>query len=177
MIKHGLILDIELVAELEAKAGQAGAMMDSALITKSVAIKAAVVSEDEKEAGRRTLLNYGHTVGHAIEAVTGYGEYLHGEAVAIGMRAAGMMSVELGLLRPEELERQQRMIRAYGLPETAPGVDVERIIAATLQDKKVTAGAVQWVLLAGIGGAVVHGAIDPEIVRRAVEAVVASGPG
>ncbi len=171
VIKHGLILDLALVAELEAKAGQAGTMMDASLIARSVAIKAAVVSEDEKEAGRRTLLNYGHTVGHAIEAVTGYGQYLHGEAVAIGMRVAGMLSVELGLLAPEEFERQQRLIRAYGLPEAAPGLDVDRVLAATLQDKKVASGAVQWVLLKRLGEAVVYGPVDGAVVRGAVASI------
>jgi shikimate kinase / 3-dehydroquinate synthase len=172
VIKHGFILDPALVDELERKAGAAEAMMDTALIARSVAIKAAVVSEDEREAGRRTLLNYGHTLGHAIESVTGYGQYLHGEAVAIGMRAVGLMAVELGVLAVGDFDRQQRLIRAYGLPESAPGLDVDAVIEATLQDKKVSAGAVRWVLLRRLGAAYVHGPIDAAVVRRAVKAVV-----
>jgi shikimate kinase / 3-dehydroquinate synthase len=171
VIKHGFILDLALVDELERQSGAAGAMMDPGLIARSVAIKAAVVSEDEREAGLRTLLNYGHTLGHAIESVTGYGQYLHGEAVAIGMRAAGLMAVDLGVLAADDFQRQQRLLRSYGLPESAPGLDVGAVLEATLQDKKVSAGAVRWVLLRRLGEAYVHGPIDAAVVRRAVDAV------
>ena len=171
VIKHGLILDAKLMADLEAAATQPGVMLSADLIARSVAIKARIVSEDEREAGRRTLLNYGHTLGHAIEAITGYDTYLHGEAVAIGMRAAGLMAVELGVLARGDFERQQALIRASGLPERAPGLDVDALLDATLQDKKVRAGAVQWVLLRRLGEAYVHGAIDTSVVLRAVQRV------
>ncbi len=171
VIKHGFILDARLMADLEAGATRLGVMLSADLIARSVAIKARIVSEDEREAGRRTLLNYGHTLGHAIEATTGYDTYLHGEAVAIGMRAAGLMAVELGVLARGDFERQQALIRASGLPERAPGLDVDALLDATLQDKKVRAGAVQWVLLRRLGEAYVHGAIEAAVVRRAVEAV------
>lgn len=172
VIKHGLILDEALVRDLEAAVGSPGAMLSGTLIARSVAIKAAVVSEDERETGRRTLLNYGHTIGHAIEAVTGFSDVLHGEAVAIGMRAAGLIAQELGLLGPDELERQQRIIRAAGLPETAPGVSVEDVLEKMLSDKKVRGGRVRWVLLEGLGHAAVHDEIPDAIVRRAVETVL-----
>ncbi|MCC7365832.1 MAG: 3-dehydroquinate synthase [Dehalococcoidia bacterium] len=175
VVKHGLILDAQLFADLEAVAGKPEAMIDAALIGRSVAIKAAVVSEDEREAGRRTLLNYGHTIGHAIEAVTGYSSYLHGEAVAVGMRVAGAMSVELGLLSAEEYERQQRVLRACGLPESAPGLDSDAVIAATRSDKKVRAGSVRWVLLEGIGQAAVHDDVPETLVQRAVAEALAAG--
>lgn len=173
VIKHALILDPNLLRDLEDGASTPGAMVSPDLIGRSVAIKAAVVSEDEREAGRRTLLNYGHTIGHAIEAVTGYTEYLHGEAVAIGMRAAGTISVELGLLAPEELERQQRLIRAYGLPESAPGLDPEAVFQATLSDKKVRAGSVRWVLLKGLGAATTRDGVPADVVERAIATVLA----
>ncbi len=173
VIKHGFILDIALVADLEREVQDSGAMLSSALIARSVAIKAAVVSEDEREAGKRTLLNYGHTLGHAIESTTGYDTYLHGEAVALGMRAAGLMAVELGVLPGADFERQQALIRASGLPESAPGLDVDALLEATLQDKKVRSGAVQWILLRRLGEAYVHGPIPPDVVRRAVQAVTA----
>ncbi|MGE5595508.1 MAG: 3-dehydroquinate synthase [Hyphomicrobiales bacterium] len=173
VLKHGLILDETLVSDLEDDAADPAALMSPTLIARSVAIKAAVVSDDEREAGRRTLLNYGHTVGHAIEAVTGYSTYLHGEAVAVGMHAAGRIAVEMGLLMPEELERQQRLIRLYGLPERAPGLDAAAILDATLSDKKVRGGSVRWVLLEGIGRAVVRDGVPEEVVRSAVAAVVA----
>jgi 3-dehydroquinate synthase len=172
VIKHGFILDEPLVTELERVAGNPGALRSAALIARSVAIKAAVVSEDEREADRRTLLNYGHTVGHAIEAVTGYGRYLHGEAVAIGMRAAGLISVELGLLGADEFARQQRLVRACGLPESAPGLSADVVLAATLGDKKVQGGKLRWVLLEGMGNAIIRGDVPEGVVRRAVEAVL-----
>jgi len=173
VIKHGFILDEALCRELEAVAGDPEAMRSARLIGWSTAIKAGIVSEDEREAGRRTLLNYGHTIGHAIEAVSGFSAILHGEAVAIGMRAAGLIAQELGLLSTDDFRRQQNLIRAAGLPESAPGLSVDAVLDATLSDKKVRKGEVSWVLLEGIGHAVVRRGVLDEIVRRAVEAVIA----
>jgi 3-dehydroquinate synthetase len=167
VVKHGLILDAELLADLEAVAGDPAAMKSEELIARSVAIKAGVVSDDEREADRRTLLNYGHTIGHAIEAVTSYQSYLHGEAIAVGMHVAGRMSVGLGRMAPAELERQQAILRCCGLPEAAPDVPLEAVLGATLHDKKVRAGSVRWVLLDGLGRAVVHGPVDEAVVREA----------
>jgi shikimate kinase/3-dehydroquinate synthase len=172
LLKHALILDEALMEDLEAAAERGAPLMSAELIGRSVAIKAEVVSDDEREQGRRTLLNYGHTLGHAIEAVTGYTTYLHGEAVAVGMRAAGMISAELGLLAGADLERQQRLIRAFGLPEAAPGLDVEAVLAATQQDKKVRDGKVRWVLLERVGHAVTRDGVPEDVVRRAAEAVL-----
>ncbi len=172
LIKNGLILDEGLVDELELRAGGPGSLVAEDLIARSVAIKAAVVSEDEREGGRRTLLNYGHTIGHAIEAVTGYSELLHGEAVAVGMHAAGLMAVELGMLDQAALDRQQALLRAYGLPEHAPGADLEAVLRATRGDKKVREGSVRWVLLDRIGHAVVRADVPDAVVRRAAGAVL-----
>jgi shikimate kinase / 3-dehydroquinate synthase len=172
LLKHGLILDERLVWDLEQASRDGPPMMSVELIARSVAIKADVVSDDEREAGRRTLLNYGHTIGHAIEAVTGYSTYLHGEAVAVGMRAAGLISHELGLLSADDLARQQQLLLRFGLPDSAPGVSVEAVIKATLSDKKVRGGSVRWVLLEGIGNAVTRDGVPDEVVRRAVEAVL-----
>ena len=172
VVKHGLILDEELFQRLEAVAGDPKAMADPFLIGWSTHIKAMVVSEDEREADRRTLLNYGHTIGHAIEAVTGYSQYLHGEAVAIGMRAAGIISMEKGLLSPEEFDLQQYVIERCGLPTSAPGVDRESVLQATLLDKKVSAGRVRWVLLDRIGHASIHADVEDSLVRHAVDTVL-----
>jgi 3-dehydroquinate synthase len=171
VVKHGLILDAALFADLEARAGDPHSMRDARLIGRSVAIKAAVVSGDEREAGQRTLLNYGHTFGHAIEAVTGYSAYLHGEAVAIGMRAAGLMAVEAGILARGAFERQQALIRACGLPERAPGLDPRALIEATRVDKKVRDGAVTWVVLEDIGRATTTRALGADTVARAASAI------
>ncbi|GIW17833.1 MAG: hypothetical protein KatS3mg064_0990 [Tepidiforma sp.] len=171
LLKHGFILDEALVRDLEAASIDGPPLTSPDLIARSVAIKAAIVSEDERESGRRTLLNYGHTVGHAIEAVTGYETWLHGEAVAIGMRAAGIISVELGLLPPAEFERQQALIRRFGLPESAPGLDPRAVFDATLVDKKVRAGSIRWVLLERIGHAIVRQGVPDALVHHAIETV------
>lgn len=173
LVKHGFILDATLVRDLEAANGDLAAMHTPALIARSVAIKAAIVSEDEREAGNRTLLNYGHTVGHAIESVTHYDGYLHGEAVAIGMRAAGYISREMGLLTADDFARQQALIRSVGLPESAPGLDPSAILEATRRDKKVRDGNVSWVLLDAIGHAVVRRDVPLEVARAAVVLVTA----
>ncbi|MEJ5221672.1 MAG: 3-dehydroquinate synthase, partial [Tepidiforma sp.] len=171
LLKHGFILDEALVRDLEAASIDGPPLTSPDLIARSVAIKAAIVSEDERESGRRTLLNYGHTIGHAIEAVTGYETWLHGEAVAIGMRAAGIISVELGLLPPAEFERQQALIRRFGLPESAPGLDPRAVFDATLVDKKVRAGSIRWVLLERIGHAIVRQGVPDALVHHAIETV------
>ncbi len=172
IIKAGLILDGALVADLEEKVGEPAAMVSPALIARAIAIKAEVVSEDEREEGRRMLLNYGHTIGHAIEAATGYGPFLHGEAVAVGMHAAGLISREMGLLNGAALQRQQALIRAYGLPETAPGAPLKEVLEAVTVDKKVRGGAVRWVLLEEAGRAVLRDDVPPELVRRVAASVL-----
>ena len=131
-----------------------------------------VVSGDEREAGQRTLLNYGHTLGHAIESVSGYAAYLHGEAVAIGMRAAGIISVEMGLLSPADFDRQQRLIQACGLPASAPGLDIDAVLSAASGDKKVRGGAIRWVLLDRIGHALVRDDVPLDLVRKAAALVL-----
>ena len=169
LIKHGLILDAGLFTDLENASVEGPPLMSAELIARSVAIKAEVVSDDEREAGRRTLLNYGHTVGHAIEAITGYSTYLHGEAISVGMRVAGTISRELGLLSADDFARQQSLLRTFGLPDSAPGLSVDAVLEATLLDKKVRGGSVRWVLLEGIGNAVTRDGVPDDVVRRAVE--------
>ncbi|MDW8047167.1 MAG: 3-dehydroquinate synthase [Chloroflexota bacterium] len=172
LIKHGLILDEGLVADLERLGGHVASMLSPALIARSVAIKAAIVSADERESGLRSLLNYGHTIGHAIEAVTGYARYLHGEAVAVGMHAAGRIAVELGVLPPDGLERQQALLRSVGLPERAPDVPFGLVLERTLLDKKVRGGRVRWVLLERIGRATLREDVPESVVRAAAAEVL-----
>ncbi len=173
LVKHGFILDAELVDLLEARAADPAALASEELIARSSAIKARVVSDDEREAGSRMLLNYGHTIGHGIEAAAGFSDLLHGEAVAIGMHAAGRIAVEVGLLPAESLARQQRLLRACGLPERAPDVDRQAVVAAMRSDKKVRDGAISWVLLERIGQAAVHRDVPGEAVEVALDAVLA----
>ena len=172
-IKHGLILDEDLLADFDRQRDALLALEPEAaaeLIRRSVAIKANVVSRDERETlGVRVLLNYGHTIGHAIEAATGYDTYLHGEAVSVGMMGAANIALHRGLLDAEAVERQADMLRSFGLPLSCEGVSVDAIEEAMRSDKKVSAGSIRWVLLDGIGNAVTRNDVPPELVRQTLE--------
>lgn len=142
-------------------------------VRRSVSFKAAVVSEDEFETtGRRSVLNYGHTLAHAIESTTGYNRFRHGEADGIGMMAAGRMSVAMGLLAPETLDRQRDLLERYGLPTSADGLDRARILEAVALDKKVQGKKVRWVLLEGIGRPVLRDDVPDDIVSAALDSVL-----
>ena len=177
-IKHGLILDADLFQVFEERAEELMALekeITAQVIKRSMVIKARVVSEDERETtGRRTLLNYGHTIGHALETVTGYGQYLHGEAVAVGMMGAAFISHRMGLIDQSVVERQERLLQRFGLPTTAPGVDREQVLQATTRDKKVESGAIKWVLLGDIGRAVIRRDVPQDVVEEAVDKVLGS---
>ena len=172
-IKHGLILDEDLLADFDRQRDALLALEPEAaaeLIRRSVAIKANVVSRDERETlGVRVLLNYGHTIGHAIEAATGYDTYLHGEAVSVGMMGAANIALHRGLLDAEAVERQADMLRSFGLPLSCEGVSTDAIEEAMRSDKKVSAGSIRWVLLDGIGNAVTRNDVPPELVRQTLE--------
>lgn len=176
VLKHALAFDAGLLGEMERDAEALKALdpgLATDVIRRSVAIKANVVSRDERETlGLRMLLNLGHTLGHALESVSGYGRYLHGEAVSVGLMASAHISVELGMLSGAELERQSSVLTAYGLPTSATGLNVDAIRAAMLSDKKVRRGRVRWVLLDGIGHAVVRTDVPDDAVDRAVRAVL-----
>ena len=142
-------------------------------IRKSIAIKARVVSADEREeSGERTTLNYGHTLAHAIESTTGYGRFLHGEAVAIGMMAAARISERLGLLPVDVVDRQRRLLESYLLPVNVERIDRARVEAAMALDKKVSGKSIRWVLLEGIGRPVLRDNVPPELVDDALREVL-----
>lgn len=178
-IKHGMIADERYLAFLE-KNVDAVLRLDpdvlERLVRDSVAIKAAVVSEDEFEmTGRRSLLNYGHTLAHALESTTGYARFRHGEADGIGMMAAASISVRMGLLDPGVMERQRKVLELYGLPTRADGIDRARVEAAIALDKKVRGKRVRWVLLEDIGRAVLRDDVPVEIVSAALDEVLTGG--
>lgn len=157
VIKHGVIKDAGLFSFLELQAGQLLALEPEATtqaVSRSAHVKARVVTEDEREtSGKRMVLNYGHTIGHALEAATGYGQLLHGEAVSIGMMGAARLSQRLGLVSEDVVDRQQRLLQSFGLPRCigVPGVSMESVSKAMELDKKTREGAIHWVLLRGIG--------------------------
>ena len=172
-VKHGLILDPELFDMFEEHAEDLLALrgdISTDVIRRSMAIKAQVVTEDERETlGRRILLNYGHSIGHALESVSGYGHYMHGEAVAVGMMGAGRISQAMGLIPAEVVERQRRVLERFQLPLSAPGIDPDLIIDKMSHDKKTEAGSLRWVLLEGVGQSVVRRDVPPELVRETVQ--------
>lgn len=202
VIKHGVIRDKNLFEQLEENSefrtensalGQSVAHKDvqssaekhilnsgswplDSIIRRAAAVKVEVVNVDERETGERMLLNYGHTLGHALEAAAGYGVLLHGEAVAIGMELAGRIAVKLGMFAPGELERQRVLLHGYGLSTDIPaGLDPEALIELTLRDKKVNAGRIRWVLPTAIGHATTRNDVPVELVVQVL--AEAKGPG
>lgn len=179
VIKHGLVLDPALVDFLEDNAGKLGGLDPEATaeaVRRSVAIKARIVSEDEREQGRRILLNYGHTIGHALEAATGYARFRHGEAVAVGMMGAAMLGQAMGILPGEVVERHRRLLRAFGLPVSAPEVDQGDVLAAMALDKKVSGRAVRWVLLEGLGRPQVRDDVPARVVTGVLKKLLGGQP-
>ena len=118
------------------------------------------------------MLNYGHTLAHAIESATAYGRFLHGEAVAIGMMAAARISERLGLLTTDAVERQRSLLEAYRLPVKAEGIDRAGVEAAMALDKKVSGKSIRWVLLEGVGRPVLRDDVPPEVVDAALREVL-----
>jgi 3-dehydroquinate synthase len=177
VIKYGVIWDAELFAQLEAskrldQLRYVKPELIESILTRSCQAKADVVGKDEKEGGLRAILNYGHTIGHAVESLTGYRLVNHGEAVAIGMVAGGQIAVELGMWQKEDTERQNALIQKTGLPTQLPsGVDIEGIIEALQLDKKVKAGKVRFVLPTEIGVVTVTDEVPSDIIRQVLQAM------
>jgi 3-dehydroquinate synthase len=171
VIKYGVINDAPLFGDLEAAAArnpEAGlASMDAVgpalletLLERSADAKSRVVAADEREGGLRAILNYGHTIGHVIEALCGYGTYLHGEAVGLGMVAAGELAVAMGLWSSQDQERQCALMRAAGLPLQMPALDPGAVLDCLQGDKKVREGKVRFVLPTAIGAVVIRDDVD-----------------
>jgi 3-dehydroquinate synthase len=174
IIKHGVIADADLFAYMESKAGAILSGDWAALeypILRSCEIKAAVVAEDERENGVRANLNYGHTFGHAIEAVTHYTRFLHGEAVALGMCAAGHLALELGLVDEAFVVRQRACCAAYDLAVSWPDLPVDEALDAMRKDKKARAGTMKFVVATAMGRVIHRTDITEAQARAAFEAI------
>jgi 3-dehydroquinate synthase len=171
VIKYGVIMDGAFLDELEK-----GLPEDlGAMIRRCVEIKAAVVGNDERElTGRRALLNFGHTIGHALEQRSGYGELLHGEAVAVGMMGAIFLSAKVLGLAEGEVERLGSILKRHGLATTHSGVTYEGLAPAMMRDKKATSDGLRWVLAERMGHCRAGCEVPEELVREAV-AFCASG--
>lgn len=175
VIKYGVIASPPLFAYLEAHVPDILAAAPERLawlVEQSCRIKAAVVAQDECDEGQRAILNFGHTVGHAVERCAGYGHYTHGEAVAIGMYAAAVLSCDLGMCRRDTVRELKALLQRYGLPVAAAGLAPSDVMAALGHDKKNVAGRLHWVLLQDIGRVMVSADVPSDAVRLAVRAVL-----
>jgi 3-dehydroquinate synthase len=154
IVKHGIVLDAAYFDDVERSAAQIlardGATLER-IIGGSCRLKGAVVQRDEREAELRHVLNYGHTIGHALEAATGYERWTHGEAVAIGIVAEARLAERLGLADLAAVERQERLLAAVGLPTRAGAIDADAILVAMARDKKGRDGRVPFILAPAIG--------------------------
>jgi len=173
VIKYGLIRDAVFFDWLEQNIDALRTLDAGTLawaIERSCRNKAEVVIADETEQGERALLNLGHTFGHAIETGLGYGQWLHGEAVAAGTMMAAELSRCLGWVSDLDMARIERLFERAGLPVHGPAIGASRYLELMAHDKKVEAGKLRFVLLRGIGQAVVTGDVDMSDVRAAIEA-------
>jgi len=158
VIKHGAIIDPAFFDWIEANIGKLVARDKGALayaIARSCEIKADVVRQDEREGGLRAILNFGHTFGHAIEAGLGYGQWLHGEAVGCGMVMAAELSLRMGMIDIETVQRLRALVAAAGLPVTAPDLGAARWLELMEVDKKNEGGAIKFILLQPLGTATI----------------------
>ncbi|HEY1765144.1 MAG TPA: 3-dehydroquinate synthase [Opitutaceae bacterium] len=171
VIKTGLLGDESLFAELEGAPVGAEDPRLVSIVRSCCAAKARVVEADERETakeGGRALLNLGHTFAHAIEQVAGYGTYLHGEAVAVGLCAAAGLSRTLGMIGEGEVARVEAAVAAHRLPVRLTGpLPLGRLLAAMARDKKVRSGTSRFILLKGLGEAVVRSDVPPDAVEAA----------
>jgi 3-dehydroquinate synthase len=172
VVKYGVILDPDFFSFVESHVPQI-LKQDSRTMTEvvrsSCAAKASVVEDDEREAGRRAILNFGHTLGHAIESLTGYTRYIHGEAVSMGMTAAARISHAMGLCDKEVVSRLEKLLKRIGLPTDLPEINPEEVIRILAHDKKVRDGKVRFVLPQRIGKVVIRDDVDPEIIRSIIK--------
>ncbi|MFH1428917.1 MAG: 3-dehydroquinate synthase [Candidatus Margulisiibacteriota bacterium] len=168
VIKYGMISSEPLFKELEANKLDNQHHLLPEIIAECCQIKADVVGKDERESYLRMILNYGHTAGHAIEAVTKYKKYTHGEAVALGMIAAGQIAIELNLFSAKEQDRQIKLIKNNGLPVKFHGFDIDELLAAMHHDKKAQNAKLTFVLPQEIGEVEIDRDVPEKIVKAAL---------
>jgi 3-dehydroquinate synthase len=174
-IKYGVIGDEALFELLEQNrdtilSGDSNLLRE--VIVRCCAIKAGVVSRDERESGERRILNFGHTVGHALEAATDYKRLKHGEAVGYGIIAATKIAMMLDLLEPSQTERIERLVRAFGPLPTLAGIDPDRVMLAMNQDKKAISGQLVFVLPERIGHVIIREAVPLPVIRQVLSATL-----
>lgn len=171
VIKYALLGDADFLAWLEQHIdalvqGDEAALAEA--VYRSCAHKARIVANDEKEQGERALLNLGHTFGHAIESYLGYGEWLHGEAVATGMVMAADLSQRMGWISAEDLTRTKNIIQRANLPIVCPQIPLDDFLAYMAHDKKVLNGQLRLVLMQAVGQAIITKTFDVELMKQAI---------
>ncbi|MGB2926093.1 MAG: 3-dehydroquinate synthase [Limnothrix sp.] len=176
VIKYGIIWDRNLFSQLErATHLDSYESMDADLLDlileRSCQAKADVVSQDEKESGLRAILNYGHTLGHAVESLTHYKQFVHGEGVAIGMVLAGAIAAKMSLWTKDDTERQIKLIQKVGLPTACPEhLEIKDILRTLQSDKKVRAGKVRFILPTKIGEVMITDQVSSELITDVLAA-------
>lgn len=173
VVKYGVICEADFFSWLEANAEALSAQSPEALshaVAVSCQAKADVVAADERETGRRAILNFGHTFGHAIEALTGYREYLHGEAVAIGMVQAADLSARLGLLDWKDAQRLRALLARFNLPVVPPDLGAGAMLNAMGMDKKVVDGRLRLILARSLGDAFVASDVPADVLLATLKA-------
>ena len=170
VIKYAIALDEGLYRILEQKEDKDFSTAElKDIVLRCCRLKADVVESDELEkTGRRAVLNFGHTVGHALEAATAF-KGNHGEAVAVGMVAAARMSQRLGKLHVNDIERIKALLTKFEMPLACPGLNPDALIKTIRYDKKTTSGRTHWVLVEGIGKAITNQIVEVEVVRKVLE--------
>ncbi len=174
IVKYAMVLDCELFTLLEENLAlwrNRDPALPASSVSRCIRRKTTIVQRDELALNSRHILNYGHTFGHALETVTNYEIWLHGEAVAIGMEVAASIAVATGRLTREEAARQTQLLQALNLPVRCPGSDIAALIHMMQHDKKVSAGRMRWILPTRIGHAEIYDDIDSAIVYKAVAEV------
>jgi 3-dehydroquinate synthase len=175
VIKHGLALDELFTRWLEDNMEKLVARDRAALsyaVRRSCELKAAIVVADERESGRRALLNFGHTFGHAIEAGAGYGTWLHGEAIAAGMVMASELSLRIGNIQKTDVARVRALLKRAGLPVSGPALSPERMLELMAVDKKAAKGKIRFIVLEAVGRAALRGDLADSAVREAIVAAL-----
>lgn len=171
IIKHAVIWDKNLFDYIEENLDRIKAFNDNVvveeLVFRAIKIKAKIIEQDEKDLDLRNILNYGHTIGHAIETLSEF-KLKHGEAVAIGMVAAGRISNKMGMLSKKDLYRMKDVLGKAGLVTKAPEVDIAQLIEIMKHDKKVLAGKIRFVLLNSIGKAIMSDIVPLSLVEEAL---------
>jgi 3-dehydroquinate synthase len=172
VVKYGVILDADFFAYLEEHADDVNDRVPDVLryvIARCCRLKADVVENDERETlGLRAVLNYGHTFGHAVEAEAGYGEFLHGEAVSIGMIVASRLAERLGRVDSDLTRRQRDLLVRFGLPVEMPDLDPDLLVAAMQRDKKVAHGRLRFILPTRMGHVELVSDVPEQDVRAAM---------